>query len=147
MHPWDRLHRRVTGQDLGAPRELATTLWSRDREARPPRILAGETVKSVVTKVKAAQNTAKPLPNAPLLKRVVRHPFALETTRGKRSTVREAIPWDLLQREAMPKITELLRELQGGASLPNPILAYGSAARHEPRPRISADAWLEGRNE
>jgi hypothetical protein len=145
MHPWDRLHRRVTGQDLWEPSGLATDLWARDRELRQPREVPGEKVKSVDFKVKKATKTVEPRPNAPLLKRVVRHPYALGTERGKRSTLREAVPWKMLDREALPSVTTLTRELLEGASLPNPIEVYGSASRIETRPRPSAEAWLKGR--
>lgn len=147
MHPWDRLHRAFVGERFSEPRGLAKKLFARDVEPHAIRTILSDLVdKPIVpiTTIKKASILAHPRPNAPLLKRVVRHPFALETTRGQRYLNRDAVPWADLQRDDIPGIRDIMQTARGeaGPKFPSPIL-LGWAARSLDRPRPSSDGWLK----
>lgn len=147
MHPWDRLHRATLGERFNELRGLAKQLMERDVDAHQARtILAGVIDKPLVpeTTIKRASHLANPRPNAPLLKRVVRHPYAMEGTRGQRYLLRDAVPWAELQRDDVPSIRVVLAEARGeaGPKFPSPILV-GWAARSLDRPRATSEGWLK----
>lgn len=147
MHPWDRLHRATLGERFTELRGLAKRLMERDVEPQLARTILADVIdKPLVpeTTIKRASHLANPSPNAPLLKRVVRHPYALESTRGQRSLFRSAVPWSDLQRADVPSVRAVLAEARGGAGplFPSPILV-GWAARSLDRPRASSEGWLK----
>jgi hypothetical protein len=147
MHPWDRLHRPITGQRLAEPRALETGLWARDRELRQPMSSVGE--KQFVPDRKTRNNThvAEARPNAPLLKRIVRHPYPLDPQGRARQVFREAVPWGVLKRDPLQRVKQVLAESYIKAGLPNPIQALAGDRRIERdgirRPGAGAQDWLD----
>lgn len=145
MHPWDRLHRAVLGERFHEPRGLAKALFARDREVQAhPTLLSAmtESLKVREPKVRKAQNVAHPRPNAPLLKRIVRHPMQMDAVSGRvRVQLRAAVPWSDLDRENLPTPSKVLAECRIEATLGNPVIEI-RRMRDLKRPRPSAEGWL-----
>jgi hypothetical protein len=145
MHSWVRPPHDAVGQRQSEPRRLERQLWARDRALREPRSVPGENTKLVERKIRKNAHLAEAKPNAPLLKRIVRHPYPLDPAgRGKRQQFREAVPWAMLQRDRRSESVwaAALRE-RIFAEFPNRIVeAWG--LRTIERPRASVDAWLAG---
>jgi hypothetical protein len=141
MHPWDRFHRKSPGQQLTEPRVLELQLFKRDKELRPPRVSPGSTAKPFVLKLRTSRNTAQPRPNAPLLKRLVRHPFQMFGVQGKRIAMRTAVPWKELRRERLASAFKTAQVERSPLMFGNPVRGFD---RH---PRIVAiptvQEWLD----
>ena len=144
MHPWDRFHRKAPGEQLSKPRSLEVLLFERDKELRPPRVSPGSTAKPFVLKVRSARNTAQPRPNAPLLKRLVRHPFKMYGSQGRRTVVRSAVPWSELQRVRLVSAFRSAQADRGQIIFGNPVRGYDRLPRVPKLPTI-AD-WLASRS-
>lgn len=139
MHPWERLQRKSPGASVTEPRDLERRICARDQEPPPPRAVPGE--KTVVREAKLRSNRIKadPRPNAPLLMRLVRWPFALHVAQGKRAEWRGAVPWELLERVLSQSPRVLLapdREIVGFRPM------HDIDRRWTRQPRPSVDAWL-----
>ena len=87
------------------------------------------------------KNTVRPEPNAPLLMRIVRHPFALAPVPAKRVEVRSARD----QRPAPTLEAPLAYREQArqGARFQNPILVFAHRPEHRPHPFARARAGSE----
>lgn len=93
--PLHRLTRPIPGEHVGeflsAPGSGMEQKWERDRPLdRPSPVPARDAATGREARVKMITRTAEVRPNAPLLIRLVRHPYALSTGRGKRVAYREA---------------------------------------------------------
>lgn len=143
MHPWDRLQRRVVGEQLWEPRALELALAARDRDAKPQRVACGE--KAVLREATVRRNghLARPAPNAPLLKRVARYPYALHTERPRKLELRSGVPWADLERDPLPSMRAWGVAEREGRSFANPVPLVMALRRHD-RPRITAEEWLTG---
>ena len=145
MHPWDRLHRAAIGDHLNEPRGLEKALFAREKPAPEPRTVASKVVASLSlrgSKVKKASHLANPKPNAPLLKRIIRHPYALEGTASRtRVRLREEVPWKDLVHDERPVMADILAELRTDVTNGNPV-ADIMAMRDLNRPRPSTEGWL-----
>ncbi len=145
MHPWDRLHRAAIGEHLNEPRGLEKALFAREKPAPEPRVVASKIVASISLRDRKAKNSshlANPKPNAPLLKRVIRHPYALEGTASRtRIRLREEIPWKDLVHDERPVMGAVLAEFRVDVTNGNPV-AEIMAMRDLNRPRPSSDGWL-----
>lgn len=78
-----RLERRIPGP-VPEDRGLAVRLRGREKPDRPEPELVGSTVRLTPPPTTRALRTAKVEPNAPLLMRLVREPYALAVTKGRR---------------------------------------------------------------
>lgn len=145
MHPWDRLHRAAIGDHLNEPRGLEKALFAREKPAPESRTVASKVVASLSlrnSKTKKASHLANPKPNAPLLKRIIRHPYALEGTASRtRVRLREEVPWKDLIHDERPIMAEVLAEFRVEVTNGNPV-AEIMAMRDLNRPRPSSDGWL-----
>lgn len=145
MDPRHRLKRRFPGEDLGDPGPIGRRLLERDREPAPLRQVAGEVLHVPVWGPgRNNRKVADPRPNAPLLIRIVRYPYALKTERGRRHTAFEA---GVQKREGLldrPYILREAREARGEPVQGNPIKAVPTKV-----PRLQAVPsvadWLESR--
>ncbi len=87
--PLLRLKRAFPGEHLDDESEGMTALWERDKPLeRPSPVPARDEGELRTTKVRMVTRLAQAKPNAPLLIRLVRHPYALPTGRGKRVSYR-----------------------------------------------------------
>lgn len=145
MHPWDRLHRAVLGERLNEPRGLAKVLFARDRELKAPTTILGKLAQSTrgqQPKIKANTHVASPRPNAPLLKRIVRRPFRMDDPSGRtRIRLRDAVPWEDLARQDLPRPSEVLAASRFAITFGDPVREI-QAMRDLDRPRPSAAGWL-----
>lgn len=88
-HPCDRLTRPIPGEGIGTESAGTARRWERDRPAeRPSPIPARDQAPLRSVSVKMTTRVGSPSPNAPLLIRLVRHPYALDLGRGKRVAYR-----------------------------------------------------------
>lgn len=140
MHPWERLQRRFPGEGLGEPSALGAVLLEREAEPTPSATRAGETVKLSENKVRPLKNLAKTSPNAPLLKRLVRYPFKLSGTQGKRSSWRTALQADERRREPRLSPTMIVRSERDPLIVGNPVRTLSHHPAREALPTV--DAWL-----
>ena len=144
MDPRVRLRRRYPGERFAEPRPLGTRVFGRDKPLREPREVVGSVVALPELKVRANRSQARPSPNAPLLKRLVMYPYRQSTTYGRRSAVREPVPWDALARDDRETVADIIAE--------RPQPAPGSVVRAamkrlEPREILSVDQWLGDRDD
>ena len=87
--PLLRLKRAFPGEHLDDESEGMTALWERDKPLdRPSPVPPRDEAELRTTKVRMVTRLAEAKPNAPLLIRLVRHPYALPTGRGKRVAYR-----------------------------------------------------------
>jgi hypothetical protein len=142
MHPWDRLHRPSPGQRLSEPRDLEAQLWSRDREFREPHRVLSEGKALPERKVRNTRNTVEARPNAPLLKRIMRSPFALVPERQKRQTFRGVVPWADLHRERLVSFGTLLAEAHPRVEFNSPIATLAADRRIQRDVRPGIQSWL-----
>jgi hypothetical protein len=115
-------------------------LFERDVEPAPSATRAGETVKLSETKVRPLKNLAKTSPNAPLLKRLVRYPFKLSGTQGKRSSWRTALQADERKREPRQSPAMIVRSERDPLIVGNPVRTLAHRPSREALPTV--DAWL-----
>jgi hypothetical protein len=140
MHPWDRFQRKSPGEQLSEPRAIELLLFQRDKELRPARVSPGSTAKPFTLKVRNARNTAQPRPNAPLLKRLVRHPFKMYGVQGKRTAVRSPVPWAELKRDRLQSVFRAAQADRGQLIFGNPVRAYDRIPAVPALPTV--DQWL-----
>ena len=87
--PLRRLTRAIPGEHLVAEGAGMTGCWERDRPLdRPCPVPARDAAELRTTTVRMVTRLAEARPNAPLLIRLVRHPYALAVGRGKRVAYR-----------------------------------------------------------
>lgn len=144
MHPHDRLKREVLGSNLGQTRASVQHVLHRDRPLKASRSVAGETISSRSCEITYRRVWLDPGPNAPLLKRIVKYPYALEEIGRPRRSVLYSGPSAREQRMPVPHPIELVREFVGERILGNPLKR--NSLRPEPLGKVpSVEAWLEGR--
>lgn len=143
MDPRFRLHRRYPGQDLAAPRPGMVRLFAREREARPDRVLAGESVHVTERKTKAPHIKVRPEPNAPLLKRIVRYPYRLHTTQGRRTQVFEPVVVARDRAQATPPSGRVAAEARGTLPMGNPLRTASTGYRRRGK-LPTVEEWLGG---
>lgn len=143
MHPWERLQRRFPGEGLGDPSHLGEVLLRRDAPlpAEAPR--AGQTVKVPDASTRAAQKLGKTAPNAPLLKRLVRYPYQMSGSKGKRAVWREGVPWSDLAREARLAPLVVVRRERDPVVMGSPLRGFERRPAREAR--LSVESWLGSR--
>jgi len=111
----ERLNIAVHGDRLHKARTVEIVYKERmEREVGFQSIEIPEPKQTRTGKYRASQNTADPSPNAPLLKRVVQHPYALERGYFKRADLprmkiqpREKIVFPQFVREQLQKETKI----------------------------------------
>ena len=111
----ERLNIAVHGDRLHKSRSVEIIYRERmEREIGFQSIQIPEPKQTRTGKYRASNNTVDPTPNAPLLKRVVQHPFALEKGYFKRADVprikiepREKIVFPQFVREQLQKETKV----------------------------------------
>lgn len=90
--PTLRLRRRQPGADLASEeRGLARLLAREKSDTRPDPVPPRDKVSSRVPVLRDTTHVASCRPNAPLLIRIVRYPFALPTVRGTRQKYRDEV--------------------------------------------------------
>lgn len=145
MDPRERLKRRYPGEDIAAPSSSVERLAARDRPLRQPKQALGEEMRVSSHAVRRNQNTIQPQPNAPLLKRLVRYPYALHATRPRTLKVAEPVPWDLLERTVSEPVSAVTRDARDLSIQGNPLRAVSTTVPR--RSRVpSVDDWLGGRD-
>ena len=133
MHAWERQHRTVPGQRLWEPGVVSRALWERDREPRTLKTVLQSTCQPRVVKEKRPGQMADAAPNSPLLKRVMRNPFALYPDRARRTSYREVIAAVRTERARFPRSSETIARER--PAFPNPVRALDRAnALNRPRP-------------
>jgi len=140
MDPTRRLDRRIAGDWTPKVGGLVDRLRERHTEPKAERIIPGEKLgRSFDTR--NTRHIADPWPNAPLLKRVVRYPFALHVRAPQRQPGRDAVPWEALQRETTgsPMVAALAE--RGELIWGNPLKAVPTQVERLPRHQ-GVDAWL-----
>ncbi len=135
MDPARRLQRRFPGERIAREGRGIERLFAREApDPRPAPVPSRDrTARAALTRRDTAQ-VAACRPNAPLLIRIVRYPFALSTTRGERRKYREDPPrlerldWSAQVKEAL---ADRLR------------LRFTSAARGRPLPFVvRPSSWI-----
>ncbi|TNE90773.1 MAG: hypothetical protein EP330_07540 [Deltaproteobacteria bacterium] len=117
-------------------------LTDRDKPLKPPREVLGAAVKVGEPKVRDNRAKVHPGPNAPLLKRLVMFPYRQELAYFRRQSRRDPVPWDMLTREELPTVVDLINER------PQPVqesIVKSAMVRVVRRERPSVSEWLEGR--
>ncbi len=143
MHPWDRSQRRFVGEAFLELRPLLTALWARDRELRVSRLRLRETTTTLREwKIRKAKGMAETRPNAPLLKRLVRYPFALHTVAPTKTTVRMPVPWADLHAEQMVYASHEIRKGRDKAAFPNPMTSAEMVRLRTREHRPTLSQWL-----
>lgn len=125
------------------PRPVEMHLWARDRETHPERSTVGETVRLEEVRVRSVRRKADPRPNAPLLKRLVRYPYRLDTGRPRRETLVE--PYSAVRPRVEPSLraARVAQEARGRMGNGNPLRACPTKVRRrEGLPSI--EDWLGG---
>jgi hypothetical protein len=145
-HPSDRLARRLPGEKLRAEITAVERLLERgDAPAeRPDPVPARDRAELRVPVVRATRRTATTGPNAPLLKRLVVHPYGLHPTgRTRVRIVPEAPPADkLVPRDEIAAALadrQRVRSTSAGRTRPRPFAVRPSTWRLLP-PSTDPDA-------
>ena len=133
-----RLQRRTPSATLRSDREPSVRLAERQADSRPEHRSPGDTVRIPSETKLRALRSADVGPNAPLLIRLVRHPFALQTARPNRvDSGRHADPADR-SREPYPEVLNEARELLGSLRDPEgfhgPLDGLVDRPEHRPHP-------------
>lgn len=130
------------------PSELPVTglafgqrLASREPPERGTRKVAGETVRSGEHAARAARSLVDPSPNAPLLMRLVLHPFSISPTRGARAACRAPVPWAELKVVRLVGASVLARQDRRREPPGGPLKSMDDR-RFERRAVPPVDAWL-----
>jgi len=122
-----RLDRRFAGESLLGLPSLVLELTRRDRPAERPPILPSRGGEA--PRVREVRPPVSPSPNAPLLIRVVKFPFALSPGRPGRTPLPEAAAAPDRARPGLPR-----RERLGAvAGVPGPLPRPRPAAPRPPR--------------
>lgn len=98
MHAHDRLKRKVVGECAVSERGVVRVLCKRNKPLSEPRSVPGERLQARRSEIKYRKIWLDPSPNAPLLKRIVKYPYALDSV-GR--SVRVPLPKGLSQREKL----------------------------------------------
>ena len=109
-----------------------------------PRSVLGEIRGPVARKVRATSSRIQAGPNAPLLKRVIRRPYRLDTERGRRAVHREPVPWAELQRDATPSASSMVFAARARVAFDNPLRSDQSS-RPMDLHQHSVAGWLRAR--
>lgn len=111
--------------------------------AQKTRVVASETARVHTFGSKAMSVRVEASPNAPLLKRMVLHPFALSVGFFKRTPI-EGLgdSWKMPKRERTVVASELTKLGRSKISAQNPISAL-VGVRRTVRVRPSVDSWLQ----
>ncbi len=89
--PRSRLTRRVPGASIEPAKVFRLNVDER-RESRPDPIPARDQKELLNVRTRSPRRIAEAGPNAPQLIRLIRTPYAMEVTRGRRITLIEAAP-------------------------------------------------------
>ena len=144
MHPHDRLKREVIGSNLGQIRASVRHMLHRDRPLKVPRSIAGETVSSRSCEITYRRVWLDPGPNAPLLKRIVKYPYALEEIGRPRRSVLYSGLNAREQRTPVPHPIAMVHEFVGERIQGNPLKR--NSLRPKPLDKVpSIESWLKGR--
>ncbi|MEC7948927.1 MAG: hypothetical protein VX265_15265 [Myxococcota bacterium] len=137
--PRARLYRPIPGEPLHAlPTAADRALgWDRERCVRAVEIAAHKEPRA--RNVRPTHNTREPGAYAPKLIRLVRHPYALEAGYFARRSAGDRARPEARERVSFTEATR--RRTEPRLPFPKPSEARMRAA---PRPRPSADAWLDG---
>jgi hypothetical protein len=143
---------RAARFDRRVPSELPVTglafgqrLASREPPERGTRKVAGETLRTGDHATRAARSLVDPSPNAPLLMRLVLHPFAISTTRGARAACRAPVPWGDLKVVRLVGASVLARDDRRREPPGGPLRSMDDR-RFSRRAVPSVDAWLAHRD-
>lgn len=111
------------------------------------RLCAGETVriKRGIGKQRFIRKVGDPAPNAPLLKRLMRNPFATYPVHPRRSKAREPVPWEAVKRQRRESTRDVLEGGRPSPCLGNPMREF-SARLAGRAPRLAVEAWLGSRS-
>ena len=138
-HHRDRICQKLLGALHANEGPTALRLLGRDTGPRPVRTVLGPRNHHRPVRIRAIRQLPECGPNAPLLKRIVKFPFALGTTRPRRAVFRKSarglLPVRSKPQNPMPASCALVGKPTGGR------VAF---AKHRPvrRPRPSAQDWL-----
>jgi hypothetical protein len=140
---WDprrRLGRVILGESVLAPR-LSHALTARRDPIPPPRLKVFEPKTTRAHKVRAYREIVEAGPNAPKLNRLIRRRYAEECVRPQRQP-----SWRLTFEDRTPPT--LSGRVRAALDARQPPERWPRATREcsgiPKRPRIDADAWLEG---
>ena len=121
MHAWDRQHRASVGDSLGESSALEKRLLLRFRDPWMPRSMLGAWQGPTALKTREVAVRVDVGPHSPLLKRVIRRPYRLETERGRRALHRDAVPWAEIHREDKPRASSMLFSARARVAFDNPL--------------------------
>ncbi len=144
MHAWERQHRAGLGDSLPGLGALEVRLFERFRDPWMPRTVLSEWRGPSARKVRASSSRVDAAPNAPLLKRVVRRPYRLDTERGRRAVHREAVPWEELRRESTPSASSMVFAARTRIAFDNPLRSQDNS-RPVDLHHQSVVGWLRAR--
>jgi hypothetical protein len=146
MHLYDRLNREILGARAARERPFALDRVKRARPQAPPRVVPGEKLKVRGCEIKYRRVGLEPGPNSPLLKRIVKYPYALE---GLGRPFRRPMARGLSHREKrqpFPRPSALIGAFRGVRSSGGPL--KGVSLKPEPLGRApTVDEWLTSRTE
>ena len=141
MHPHDRLNRNILGERACRERDAVVDLFKRDKPLAETRTSPGESLKARSCEIKYRRVPYDPGPNSPLLKRIVKYPYAMDDIGRPKRTV---IPMGLSsrqKRESFPRLMAMFAVLRGERTAGGPLKAL--SIRPVPIQRApSVDVWL-----
>lgn len=116
----------------------------RDRPLKNPRSVAGEKLSSRSCEITYKRVWLDPGPNAPLLKRIVKYPYAMDDIGRPRRTVLYTGLGARQKRSPVPRPIAWVREFVGDRVMGNPLKR--NSLRPKPLDKVpSVEAWLKGR--
>jgi hypothetical protein len=144
MDPRWRLQRKYPGEGLLDLSPAVTRVADRDRPLKAERATLGSKVTIPAATTRRNGVVVEPRPNAPLLKRLVRYPFALHGTQPRRHTLMEAVPWGAHGAQPREPVSASFDDLRGGPAVGNPLRAVPTRPpRLGARPTVAE--WLDSR--
>lgn len=134
--PRDRLRRRLPGDSVDPEAHVDARLFAREEaEDRPDPVPARDKKELLTFTLRRTTHVADPRPNAPLLIRIVRHPYGLSPNRPQRTAWLER-PEPFVRVRVAEEIAAALAERE-------PLRFTSAAGKSRPRPfAIRPSAWV-----
>lgn len=139
-HPHERLDRHVIGQGLGVVAPKTQRLFEREARSCGPVIELPEPRASRGGQVRLARPRVEAGPNSPLLVRLIRHPYALDTVGFKHQSLPAR---GVTLREARRGYREELETALRAPRLEPWARPTDCRFRWEPRTRPTVSDWLK----
>lgn len=134
--PRDRLSRRLPGDDVDPDRYVSERLFAREApDARKDPVPPRDKKELLSFTLRTSRRLADPTPNAPLLIRIVRHPYGYAPDRPRRT------PY-IQHPEAVARVSATV-EIRGALADRQRMRSTTAAGRERPRPfAVRPSVWI-----